>query len=104
MEKIALDGFEQPAEWVFPYPQKYGGTAAEEAKLAGADPSAADGGMQAFGFDDLVAGRHAQEAPTENDGPQAFDDQQAQHQDPFDGPPDLGPGPQLQAQDDLFAD
>jgi len=45
MEKIALDGFEQPAEWVFPYPQKYGGTAADEAKFAAVDPSAADGGM-----------------------------------------------------------
>jgi len=41
MEKIALEGFEDPEEFVAPYPQKYGGSIPDDARFG----DAADAGM-----------------------------------------------------------
>lgn len=54
METIALDGFEAPADFVFPYPQSFGGSVPDDAKFGKEDET-----MQAFGLDDMAKGKHA---------------------------------------------
>lgn len=54
LETIKLDGFDDPAEYVIPYPVKYGGTIPDDAKFGTEDEN-----MKAFGIDDMKKGKHA---------------------------------------------